>query len=156
ALPEPLEEAALCAALDRFAPDLVVFDTHAPLPVVEHVATRGSRTVLVLRELRPEALRSFAASQAALAFDRIVVPHEHGDMDLASLEGLPVALVGPVVRALGACSEPQSANRPLLVAIAGGGGQPVDARRYVRAVADAHLLARARFPALETVLVPGP
>ena len=44
----------------------------------------------------------------------------------------------------------------LVVAIAGGGGQPVAARRYLRAVADAHWLARARIPALETVLVTGP
>jgi radical SAM protein with 4Fe4S-binding SPASM domain len=40
--------------------------------------------------------------------------------------------------------------------MAGGGGQPVDARRYARAVADAHLLARARIPELETILVTGP
>ena len=155
ALPEPLEEAALVAALETFAPDLVVFDTHAPARIVHHVATIGARAVLVLRELRPEVLRSFATSAAARAFDRVVVPQEPGDMDLAPLEGLPVALVGPVVRPI----PPRAARpvtAPLVVATAGGGGQPVDARRYLRAVADAHLLARARIPALETVLVTGP
>lgn len=170
ALPEPLEEAALTAALDVFAPDLVVFDTHAPMRVVRHVTAIGARVVLVLRELRPEALRSFAASGAPLAFDRIVVPHDTGEVDLRALADAPVSLVGPIVRAMPvAATSKANANakpkakpttgaraRPLVVAMAGGGGQPVDARRYVRAVADAHLLARARIPKLETILVTGP
>ncbi|MDF2696727.1 MAG: hypothetical protein K0S65_5110, partial [Labilithrix sp.] len=154
-LPEPLEEAALVAALTTFRPDLVVFDTHAPSRIVQHAATLGARSVLVLRELRPEALRSFAASAVARAFDRIVVPHEPGDMDLTPLADLPVTLAGPIVRSLGAPSI-APARTPFVVATAGGGGQPVDARRYLRAVADAHLLARARFPELETILVTGP
>jgi radical SAM protein with 4Fe4S-binding SPASM domain len=173
ALPQPLEEAVLVAALDAFTPDLVVFDTHAPMRLVDHAATLGARAVLVLRELRPEALRSFAASAVALAFDRIVVPHEPGDMDLAPLADLPFELVGPIVRAIphghgsaisgpsvevvrGAGGQGRSGSRHLVVATAGGGGQPVDAARYVRAVADAHLLLRAVFPDLETVLVTGP
>ncbi len=51
---------------------------------------------------------------------------------------------------------PSRPDTPHVVALAGGGGQLVDAARYVRAVADAHLLARARFPALRTTLVTGP
>ena len=160
ALPEPLEEAALAAALDVFGPDLVVFDTHAPMRVVRHVASIGARAVLVLRELRPEALRSFARSGALLAFDRIVVPHDPGEVDLDALGEAPVALVGPIVRtpplATGTRGKPRAASKPLVVAMGGGGGQPVDAQRYVRAVADAHLLSRARIPGLETVLVTGP
>src|SRR5206468_2940040 len=93
ALPEPLEEAALTAALDAFEPDLVVFDTHAPMRVVRHVATIGARAVLVLRELRAEALRSFVASGAPLWFDRIVVPHDPGEVDLGPLAEAAVALV---------------------------------------------------------------
>jgi radical SAM protein with 4Fe4S-binding SPASM domain len=155
ALPEPLEEAALVAALTAFAPDLVVFDTHAPIRVVRRVAALGARAVLVLRELRPEALRAFVASGAGLLFDRIVVPHDPGEVELAAFGELPVTLSGPVVRALPRSGAAPS-DVPFIVAIAGGGGQPVDARRYLRAVADAHLLARARIPALETVLVTGP
>ena len=170
ALPGPLEDAALVAALAAFAPDLVVFDTHAPMRVVRRIAALGARSVLVLRELRPEALRAFVASGAARAFDRIVVPHDPDEVDLAALDELPVTVSGPVVRAMpraadavtprasGAVSTTAAvaSGGPLVVAIAGGGGQPVDARRYLRAVADAHLLARARIPALETVLVTGP
>lgn len=155
ALPGPLEEAALSAALDAFGPDLVVFDTHAPMRLAEHAADIGARTVLVLRELRPEALASFAASGAALSFDGIVVPHDRGEVDLRALGGAPVSLVGPIVRAMPRI-DPAADGAPLVVAIAGGGGQPVDARRYVRAVADAHLLVRARVPELETILVTGP
>jgi radical SAM protein with 4Fe4S-binding SPASM domain len=155
ALPEPLEEAALIAALETFSPDLVVFDTHAPARVAQHVATLGARAVLVLRELRSDALRSFAGNQVALSFDRIVVPHEPGDIELSLLADLPVTLVGPIVRPI-AKAAVRSASDPLVVATAGGGGQPIDARRYVQAVADAHLLARARFSTLETILVTGP
>lgn len=168
ALPGPLEEAALIAAFTAFAPDLVVFDTHAPVRVVQRLTALGVRSVLVLRELRPEALRGFVASEAALAFDRIVVPHDPGEVDLAAFGELPVTVVGPVVRAMpragavdGVVPGPRTETlagpgAPLVVALAGGGGQPVDARRYLRAVADAHLLARARIPGLETVLVTGP
>src|SRR5262249_19360575 len=85
----------------------------------------------------------------------IVVPHEPGEVDLAALGELPVARSGPVVRAVRSAEAAASSAGPLVVAIAGGGGQPVDARRYLRAVADAHLLARARIPALETTRVTG-
>jgi UDP-N-acetylglucosamine--N-acetylmuramyl-(pentapeptide) pyrophosphoryl-undecaprenol N-acetylglucosamine transferase len=156
ALPEPLEEAAMIAAFTAFAPDLVVFDTHAPMRVVRRVAALGARAVLVLRELRPEALRAFVASGAGLAFDRIVVPHDPGEVELAAFGALPVMLSGPIVRMPGRAPDRVEPAGPLVVAIAGGGGQPVDARRYLRAVVDAHWLARARIPALETVLVTGP
>lgn len=158
ALPAPLEQAALLAALGVFAPDLVVFDTHAPMRVVRQLASLGARAVLVLRELRPEALRSFAASDAPLFFDRIVVPHDPGEVDLDPLADAPVSLVGPIVRPVWDLKRKKkpSPGPPLVVAVAGGGGQPIDARRYVHAVADAHLLARARVPKLETVLVIGP
>lgn len=161
ALPEALEEAALIAALEAFGPDLVVFDTHAPMHVVRRLPALGARAVLVLRELRPEALRSFARSDAPLCFDGIVVPHDPGEVDLEPLAGMPVSLVGPVVRSVRRSRRSRHASTtrtraPLVVAMAGGGGQPVDARRYVRAVADAHLLARARIPKLETILVVGP
>ena len=161
ALPPTVEEAALLAALQVFAPDLVVFDTHAPMAVVRelaHLGEHGARAVLVLRELRADALRAFVASGAPAWFDRIVVPHEPHEVDMRPLDGFPVDVVGNVVSgsvlALGAGVAP--AEAPLVVAMAGGGGQPLDASRYVRAVADAHLLARARVPDLETVLVLGP
>jgi len=156
ALPEALEETALASALDAFEPDLVVFDTHAPMSLVRYTATIGARAVLVLRELRPEALRSFVASGAATSFDRIVLPHEPGEVDVEPLDGAPVVLVGPIVRDMTARRTRARRDRLRVVAMAGGGGQPVDARRYVRAVADAHLLARARIPRLETTLVVGP
>lgn len=152
ALSEPVEEAVLAATLDAFRPELVVFDTHAPLAVVAHATRLGARTVLVLRELRPEAMRALRASKAALAFDRIVVPHEHGETDLGALADLAHAVVGPIVRP---ARRAEGAGAGLL-AIAGGGGQPVDARRYVQAVADAHALARLRLPDLVTTLVTGP
>jgi radical SAM protein with 4Fe4S-binding SPASM domain len=164
ALPDPLEQAALAAALTVFGPDLVVFDTHAPLPLARHAASIGARAVLVQRELRPEALRAFLASAAPAAFDRIVVPHPRGEVDLAPFAGrLPVVAPGPVVRPLSAKLSARLARRldldpraPLVLVMAGGGGQPVDARRFLRAAADAHLLARARIPGLRTILVAGP
>lgn len=160
ALPEDEETAAFEAAFGAFMPDVVVFDTHAPPRLVAHATLLGARPVLVLRELRPEALSALLASGALGAFERVVVPHEVGEVDVGALEaaGLSVRVVGPVVRPVTAGSGAPRAKRagPRVVALAGGGGQPVDARRYVRAVADAHLLARARVPTLETVLVTGP
>ncbi len=153
ALPEPVEEAALDAIFAAFKPDLVVFDTHAPMRVVEWLTASGVRSVLVQRELRPDALRSFLAKGLALGFDQIVVPHDASEVDAAVYGDTPVELVGPIVRHVER-SEPSAT--PLVVAMAGGGGQPVDAKRYLRAVVDAHLLARARIPALETILVTGP
>ena len=158
ALPEPLDEAALEGAIAAFAPDLVVFDTHAPLALVRRLRDKSARTVLVLREVRPDALRSFAAKGGTEAFDRIVVPQEAGDMDLSVLAGAPVERVGPIVLRRGRPGRERRRTpaRPLLLALAGAGGQPVDARRYLSAVADAHWLARARCPNLETILVTGP
>jgi radical SAM protein with 4Fe4S-binding SPASM domain len=162
ALPLPLEHAALTAALSVFRPDLVVFDTHAPIALARHAAAIGARSVLVQRELRPDALRAFLSSGAAASFDRIVVPHEPGEVDLGGAPSfLPVVVSGPVVRRLATKLPARAPLRleegaPLVVAMAGGGGQPVEARRFLRAVADAHLLARGRIPGLQTVLVAGP
>ncbi len=155
ALPAPLEHAALAAALDVFRPDLVVFDTHAPLALARHAAANGARAVLVQRELRPQALAAFFAGEAVAAFDRFVVPHEPGVVHLPGAEHLPVVVTGPVLRRLDAAL-PRGARAPMVVMMAGGGGQPVDARRFVRAAADAHILARARIPGLTTLLVAGP
>ncbi len=160
ALPEGEEDAALAAALAAFGPDVVVFDTHAPPRLTRVAADLGARSVLVLRELRAETLAAFVAGGAGVAFDRVVIPHEPGEVALEALAaaGMPVRLVGPVVRASAAATraQPPSRVRPRILALAGGGGQPVDARRYLRAVADAHLLVRARVPGLETVMITGP
>ena len=161
ALPEPLERAALDGVFAAFAPDLVVFDTHAPMHAVRALHERGARSVLVLRELRPDALRAFIARGDARWFARIIVPHDASDLDTSALAGLPYELVGAVVRLGGARrSERNKAaparTPPRILAMAGGGGQPVDAARYLQAVADAHCLARASVPDLETTLVTGP
>ncbi len=155
ALPAPLEYAAMTAALRAFRPDLVVFDTHAPTALAHFAASIGARTVLVQRELRRDALANFLASDASAAFDRIVVPHEAGEVDLRCQQHLPVIVTGTVVRALDT-KLPRRVKAPHVVVMAGGGGQPVDARRFLRAAADAHILAHARIPGLSTVLVTGP
>jgi glycosyltransferase involved in cell wall biosynthesis/predicted glycosyltransferase/SAM-dependent methyltransferase len=155
ALPAPLEHAALAAALDAFRPDLVVFDTHAPAALVHHAARIGARAALVQRALRPAELAAFFASRAAASFDRIIVPHEPGEVNLDAAAHLPVVVTGPIVRAL-RTKLPRGARVPAVVMMNGGGGQPVHARRFLRAAADAHILARARLPRLTTLLVAGP
>jgi radical SAM protein with 4Fe4S-binding SPASM domain len=157
ALPEGLHHRAFEAVVEAFDPQLVVFDTHAPPRLVVHASRRGARTALVQRELRPAALAAFLRGPAALWFDRIVMPHDAGEIDPAALPAhLPVQLGGHVVRLPGAPVAGPRRHGTFVVAMAGGGGQPVDAARFCGAVADAHWLARARFPALETVLVTGP
>jgi radical SAM protein with 4Fe4S-binding SPASM domain len=157
ALPAPLEHAALAAALGAFRPDLIVFDTHAPIALARYATSIGARTLLVQRELRPRTLEAFFAGEAPLAFDRIVVPHEPDEVDLGGAQHLPVAVTGPVVRDLDTkLPVGARARGHRVVMMAGGGGQPVDARRFLRAAADAHILARARIPGLSTLLVAGP
>ncbi len=162
ALPVHLEHEAQSSVIEAFGPELVVFDTHAPRPVAARAAALGARCVLVLRELRPEALLSWLRSPAARLFHRIVFPHAPDEIDVSSAPpDLPLAVIGPVVRTLpGSCSPELLALTegpgPLIVAVAGGGGQPLCAARYLRAAADAHLLARARIPSLRTLLLPGP
>jgi radical SAM protein with 4Fe4S-binding SPASM domain len=154
-LPSPLEHAALAGALRAFRPDLVVFDTHAPPALARFAAAVGARTVLVQRELRRRDLAAFFAGEAPLAFDRIVVPHDPSEVDLSGAAHLPVVATGHVVRRLDTRTRARS-NAPRVVMMAGGGGQPVDARRFLQAAADAHVLARARVPDLSTLLVLGP
>jgi len=141
-LPEPHEEAAILAAIEAFSPHLVVFDTHAPMRVVSALRCRS---VLVFREQRPEPTAAFAASGAPTFFDRVLVPHDPMPLPF------PATFVGAIVRPL-----PRSKRSSGVLAMAGGGGQPVDASRYVQAVADAHWLARAKIPTLRTTLVVGP
>ncbi|MFO0659701.1 MAG: glycosyltransferase [Polyangiaceae bacterium] len=69
--------------------------------------------------------------------------------------------IGPVVKRDEATHEnadlPVDPNGgPLVLALAGGGGQPLETARYLRAVADAHLLAKARISSLRTILITGP
>jgi glycosyltransferase involved in cell wall biosynthesis/MoaA/NifB/PqqE/SkfB family radical SAM enzyme/predicted glycosyltransferase len=158
-LPAELDAAAQCGALRAFAPDLVVFDTHAPWPLVQCARGLGARSVLVLRELKPEAWSRLFGRFAPWAFDRIVIPHEPGDIDVSVIPaGLPVSWSGPILRELDQGPVPRSlrSGGPLLVATAGGGGQPVDAQRFVGAVTGAHEILRRRFPKLRTIVVHGP
>lgn len=155
ALPAPLEHAALTAALQTFRPDLVVFDTHAPLTLTRFAAEIGARSVLVQRAMRRENMEEFFAGGAAPMFDRIVVPEEPDEVDLRGGLHLPISVTGPVVRGLDA-RPPRRVHWPRVIVMAGGGGQPLDARRFLRAAADAHILARTRIPSLSTLLVGGP
>lgn len=161
-LPENLDAAAQCGALRAFAPDLVVFDTHAPWSLVEAARDLGARAALVLRELRPEAFQRFLGRFTPWAFDVIVIPHDPSEVEASSIPGdLPAILCGPILRDLSG-ELPASLRRrlgqshPLVVATAGGGGQPLDAARFVRAVCGAHQHLRSEYPSLKTVLVHGP
>ncbi len=157
--PEDLDHAAALAVLETFRPDLAVFDTHAPVPVVRGAGDLGARRALILRELRPAAMRRFWDGVASLEFDRILLPHEPEEIDRARLPtDLPIEVVGSIVRAVPP-SVPGARypdRAPHLVVLAGGGGQPVDAARFLRAAVDAHWLVRAAIPTLETTLLAGP
>lgn len=152
-LPDELDTIAVLAALEAFGPDLVVFDTHAPAALVEAVTALGARTALILRELRPEVMAGFLAGPAARAFDTILLPHDADEVDPTAWPvDLPLTAVGPIVRPAPPCAP----DPPDVLVVAGGGGQPVEVRRMLRAAADAHWLLRARFPALRTTLVAPP
>lgn len=156
-LDEGLERAAACAVLDAFEPELVAFDTHPPAWLVHHARGLRARVALVLRELRPEHRDRLLRGPLALRFDRILVPHEPDEVDEGAFPWfLPAGFLGPVLRPRSPRILPSPHGRPLLLVTAGGGGQPVDTRRFFQAAADAHWLLRIEFPTLETVLIQGP
>ncbi len=108
----------------------------------------------IVHDVTVTGLRSFLASGATLLFDRIVIPHDASEVALSDYGEAPATLVGSIVRKVPKYEAAKSER--FILALGGGGGQPVDAARFVRAVADAHQLARALIPDLETLLVTGP
>ena len=93
-------------AVNRFAPDVVVFDTHWPYPAVGRLSERGIPSVLVMAPLAPPMMGP-ALRIAARDFASVLVPSVPAELEsiyrgepelLERLALPPCRLIGPVAR----------------------------------------------------------
>jgi hypothetical protein len=111
-------------AVNRFAPDVVVFDTHWPGTVAARLAERGIRGVLVLRAqadtMEPDLRR------AVRDFETVLIPHHPAELEwiyrdrpdlLERLAAPPCLLIGPVARTAAA----PATGRGIIFTVGGGG-----------------------------------
>ncbi|MFO1056689.1 MAG: hypothetical protein U1E53_06935 [Dongiaceae bacterium] len=110
-------------AVNRFAPEVAVFDTHWPDAVPRRLAERGIRGVLVLRahaETMEPALR-----RAARDFETVLVPHHPAELEwiyrdrpdlLERLASPPCLLIGPIAR-----TAMPGSGRGVIFSVGGGG-----------------------------------
>ena len=112
-------------ALNKFLPDVVVFDTHWPLPIIAQLREKDIRTVLVLRTLAIEKMEP-AIRLAMRDFSSVLIPHHPFELEstygeLPELIGLmttpPCLIVGPVART----AVHRNEKRSLIFTLGGGG-----------------------------------
>lgn len=112
-------------ALNRFAPDVVVFDTHWPLPLIAQLREQDIRTVLVLRSLATNKMEP-ALRIAMRDFSSVLIPHHPAELEstfgtsselVRLLSAPPCLIIGPVART-SAC---QDDERRVIFTLGGGG-----------------------------------
>ncbi len=112
-------------ALNKFLPDVVVFDTHWPQPIIEQLREKHLRTVLVLRTLANEKMEP-ALRLAIRDFSSVLIPHH--PVELESTYGAatelirlmttpPCQIIGPVARTAARRDD----KRRLIFTLGGGG-----------------------------------
>jgi hypothetical protein len=113
-------------ALNKFMPDVVVFDTHWPPSIVPELREKGIRTVLVLRTLAVERMEA-VVRLAIRDFSSVIIPHHPVELDsiygaAPELLGLmtltPCVCVGPIART----AVPSHDTRNVIFTLGGGGG----------------------------------
>jgi hypothetical protein len=118
-------------AVNRFAPDLVVFDTHWPYPMVGHLREHGIPSILVLAPLAPGMMQP-ALRVAVRDFATILVPAVPAEMEsvyrgepeiLDRLAAPPCRLIGPVARAADGAAFPAEPRACDVIFTLGGGGE---------------------------------
>lgn len=82
-----------------FHPHVLVVDTFpaGTLQELLPVLRWDSRKVFVFRVQRPEAAHSPLMQSALRMYDLVIVPHNEGECDVPTPEGLPVAYAGPIM-----------------------------------------------------------
>jgi hypothetical protein len=113
-------------ALNKFMPDVVVFDTHWPDSIVPELRENGIRTVLVLRALAVESMEPLVRL-AIRDFSSVLLPHHPIELDsiygatpelLGLMNLTPCVCVGPVART----AAPTHGTRKVIFTLGGGGG----------------------------------
>ena len=113
-------------ALNKFAPDVVVFDTHWPLSIIGQLREDGVRTVLVLRTLAIEKMGP-AVRLAIRDFSSVLLPHHPVELQstygsspelLRLMNIAPCVCINPIARTAGRCD-----GRRRVIFTLGGGGE---------------------------------
>lgn len=110
-------------ALNKFVPDVIVFDTHWPHTMMDRLREKSVRTVLVLRTMLAEKMEE-ALRCAARDFSSVLIPHHPAEVertygpDIIGLMNIaPCVYIGPVARTT--CN--RDYKRKVIFTLGGGG-----------------------------------
>jgi predicted glycosyltransferase len=161
--------------IDEYDPRVVVFDTHAPWPLVQKVVEEGRHAVIVYRRCREEFLLKNLRDGFLARFHLVLVPHcadefqeGLGRATLRAFEKLEtVRYVGPVVDpdlASAACQADVSSRHELspsdelIVITQGGGGGGLGRlnRALLERACQAAVRLRKKRPTVRVICVGGP
>ena len=113
-------------ALHKFLPDVVVFDTHWPRSMIGKLRENNIRTVLVLRTLLVDDMKS-ALQVAIRDFSSVLIPHHPLELEriygtapevIRLMSTAPCVCIGPVAR-----MTPLRDNKRKVIFTLGGGGE---------------------------------
>jgi Glycosyltransferase family 28 C-terminal domain len=144
-------------AIRGYGADVVVFDTVVPdgwRDLIDAAANpRGVRIVLILRELRQDALARLRSHPILADLAAVLVPHQREEFD-PELPG--TTHVGPIARCAVSSAEAIGARTIDVLSTAGGGGHRELCEPFVAQVLAADRLLRSRGHDFRHVLVTGP
>jgi predicted glycosyltransferase len=163
----------LSETVRAYDPKVLVFDTHAPLDLVEETRQDGRRSVLVLRHCRDVVLAKMLRDGALSLFGLVLLPHSRAqlaaivsDSLLRQLDHVPVTrYVGDIVfpSTLGAAEVETVAARHgvagtdrLILICAGSGGYSAVNRQFIEKACRAAMERRLRDPSVRVICVAGP
>lgn len=153
------------AVLERFRPDVVVYDTMLPKQPADEPVAASARYAYIMRKCLADEQQEVFANAFLERMAAIIVPHEPAEFGYAVPSSIRARtrFVGPIVRLPDL--ESQQAVRQkyrvaergfLLTSTVGGGGFDRQAEQFFAAVADAHQYFVDAIPRLSHVVVKGP
>lgn len=82
--------------IKEYRPDVVVFDTHFPLPLLKIAKLRGIKTVVILRKSKKDYFNKMIGLKG---IDIFILPHEKAEFTNYPIpKGNKVVFVGPIIR----------------------------------------------------------
>jgi hypothetical protein len=162
--PEQRDLLGFHLALNKFSPDVVVFDTHWPQSVMGQLREKGIRTVLVLRSQTKEKMEP-ALRLAIRDFASVLIPHYPVELEstygaASELVGLmttaPCVCIGPVART----TAPRHDKRSLIFTLGGGGEywnatQALSVDRFIEEYRCVAMVLAEKF-SIESIFAAGP
>lgn len=159
--PRRVNSEAFASAARAFEPDLLVFDTHVPKPLLRVPGLSGCARALVLRSVTDAAREALLSNGVLSSMDRVLVPGDFGVVPWTLPPPLQARVVNipPLLRDASTSEQREAArarrgippDAPLIVAtLGGGGGQLAPGKRAV--LADADAFAQAVVEALSALV----